>query len=92
MASAMSYLRNVWYTDTIVPLLYDKCHVLPKKCLKIPEGYSKAEYWRTENTMAKRKMTKGQTTIYKAQHRKLNIEQQKPHKNWGWNQVFWKGN
>jgi hypothetical protein len=30
---------------------------------------------RTDNTMAKRKKTKGQTTIYKTLHRKLKIEQ-----------------
>ena len=29
---------------------------------------------KTENTMAKRKMRKGQTTIYKTLHRKLKIE------------------
>jgi hypothetical protein len=29
---------------------------------------------RTDNTMAKRKSTKGQTTIYKTLHRKLKIE------------------
>jgi len=28
--------------------------------------------------MAKRKMTKGQTTIYSKQHRKLKIEQHEP--------------
>jgi hypothetical protein len=37
---------------------------LSKKSLKIPKGES--EYGRrTDNTMAKRKSTKGQTTIYK---------------------------
>ena len=34
---------------------------------------------RTDNTMAKRKRTKGQTTIYETLHRKLKIEQHKPH-------------
>jgi len=29
--------------------------------------------------MAKRKRTKGQTTIYKTLHRKLKIEQHEPH-------------
>jgi hypothetical protein len=33
---------------------------------------------RTDNTMAKRKRTKGQTTIYKTLHRKLKIEQYEP--------------
>jgi hypothetical protein len=34
---------------------------------------------RTDNTMAKGKRTKGQTTIYKTFHRNLNIEQSEPH-------------
>ena len=37
-----------------------------KKCLKIPKGQSKSVYRRrTDNTMAKRKSTKEQTTINK---------------------------
>ena len=37
-----------------------------KKSLKIPKGQSESVYWRrTDNTMAKRKSTKGQTTINK---------------------------
>jgi spore coat polysaccharide biosynthesis predicted glycosyltransferase SpsG len=40
---------------------------LSKKILKIPKGQSESVYRRRkENTMAKRKTTKGQTTIYKA--------------------------
>jgi hypothetical protein len=36
-----------------------------KKSLKIPKGQSESVYRRrTDNTMAKRKSTKGQTTIY----------------------------
>jgi len=36
------------------------------KRLKIPKGQSESVYRRrTDNTMAKRKSTKGQTTIYK---------------------------
>jgi len=34
---------------------------------------------RTDKTMSKRKMIKGQTTIYKTLHRKLKIEQHEPH-------------
>ena len=34
---------------------------------------------RANNTMTKRKWTKGQTTIYKTLHSKLKIEQRKPH-------------
>jgi hypothetical protein len=33
----------------------------------------------TNNTMTDRKRTKGQTMIYKAQHRTLSIEQSEPH-------------
>ena len=36
-----------------------------KKSLKIPKGLSEFVYRRTDNTMAKRKRTKEQTTIYK---------------------------
>ena len=39
--------------------------VFSKKSLKIPKGQSESLYRRTDNTMAKRKSTKGQTTIYK---------------------------
>jgi hypothetical protein len=40
---------------------------LIKKSLKIPKGQSETVYRRrTDNTMAKRKSTKGQTTIDKA--------------------------
>ena len=41
-------------------------YVSYKKSLKIPKGQSESVYRRrTNNTMAKRKSTKGQTTIYK---------------------------
>ena len=47
-----------------------------KKSLKIQKEQSKSEKRRrTDNTMAKRKRTKGQTIIYKTQHRKLKIPQ-----------------
>jgi hypothetical protein len=39
----------------------------------------------TDNTMAKRKRTKGQTTSYKTLHRKLKIERHEPHKKAGVN-------
>jgi len=40
--------------------------------LKIPKGQSEsANRRRTDNTMAKRRRTKGQTSIYKTLHRKL---------------------
>jgi len=45
----------------------EKCRSNPfKKSLKIPKRQSESVYRRrTDNTMAKRKCTKGQTTIYK---------------------------
>ena len=42
------------------------------KSLKIP-NISESVNRTTDNTMVKRKQTKGQTTIYKALHRKLKI-------------------
>jgi hypothetical protein len=39
--------------------------------LKIPEGLSEVVNQRTDNSMAKRKRTKGQTMIWKTLHRKL---------------------
>jgi hypothetical protein len=38
--------------------------VLVKKSLKILKGQSQSVYPKTDNTMAKRKSTTGQTTIY----------------------------
>jgi len=38
---------------------------LNKKSLKIPKGQSESIYRRTDNTIAKKKRTKGPTTIYK---------------------------
>jgi hypothetical protein len=45
-----------------------------KKSLKIPKGNKKVNLRRTDNTMAKRKKIKGQTTIYNTLHRKLKIK------------------
>ena len=42
-----------------------------KKSLKIAKGKSESVNRRTDNTMAKRKSTIGQTTIYKTYTRKL---------------------
>jgi hypothetical protein len=51
-----------------------------KKGLKIPKGQSESVYRRrTDNTMAKRKITKGQTTTLQNIHIKLKIEQHEPH-------------
>jgi hypothetical protein len=43
----------------------DPYNLVVKKSLKIPKGQSETVYRRTNNTMAKRKSTKGQTTIDK---------------------------
>jgi hypothetical protein len=41
-----------------------------KKSLKTPKGQPESVYRRrTDNTMARRKSTKGQTTIYKTTHK-----------------------
>jgi hypothetical protein len=54
--------------------------IMIKKSLKIPKGQSESIYRRrTDNTMAKRKRTRGQTTIYKTLHTNLKIEQHEPH-------------
>ena len=46
---------------------------------KIPKGSSEAVSWRrTDNTIAKRKRTTGQTTIYKTTHRKPKIKNTNP--------------
>jgi hypothetical protein len=45
-----------------------------KRCLKIPEGLSEVVNQKTDNSMAKRKRTKGQTMIWKTLHRKLKIK------------------
>ena len=46
----------------------------------MPKGQSESINRRTDNTMAKRKGTKGQATIYKTLHRKQKIEQHEPSK------------
>jgi hypothetical protein len=53
--------------DTKQELTFDS----KKRCLKIPEGLSEVVNQRTDNSMAKRKRTKGQTMIWKTLHRKL---------------------
>jgi hypothetical protein len=64
---------------------------LVKKSLKIPMGLSEAVNRRTDNTMDKRKRTKGQTTIFRTLHRKLKIEQHEHTKNQWRSQVLRKG-
>ena len=54
------------------------------KIFEDPKSHYKAANRRkTNNTMAKRKRTKGQTTTYKTLHRKQKIEQRKPIKTQG---------
>ena len=47
--------------------------------LKIPQMELVAVNQRTDSTKVKRKITKGQTTIYETVYRKLMIEQHEPH-------------
>jgi hypothetical protein len=47
--------------------------------VKIPKGQAEVIYLRTDNPMTKRERVNSQTTIYKTLHRKLKIEQYKPH-------------
>jgi len=50
----------------MLTLIIDTIIFYDKKSLKTPKGSSESVYRkRTDNTMAKRKSTKGQTTIYK---------------------------
>ena len=45
---------------------YERCDLTVKKSLKIPKEQSESVHRRrTDNTVAKRKSTKAQTTIYK---------------------------
>ena len=50
-----------------------------RKFLEIPKRWVQTVSGRTDNTMDKRKQTKGQTMIHKKLHRKLKIEQHEPH-------------
>ena len=54
-----------------------------KNNLKIQKGQSSVvNRKRTDNTMVRRKLTKGQTMIYRSPYRKLKTEQHKPHSNY----------
>ena len=51
-----------------------------QRSLKITKGTPEAAHRRrADNTMTKRKRTKGQRTIYKTRHRKLKIKQHETH-------------
>ena len=55
-----------YYNQYIWPFVYQKKSQISQKSLKIPKGQSETVYRRrTDNTMAKRKSTKGQTSIDK---------------------------
>jgi hypothetical protein len=61
----ISNQQNVFITAGNIHL-FEELDLVRKKSLKIPKGQSKSVYRRrTDNTMAKRKSTKGQTRIYK---------------------------
>ena len=63
-----------------------------KKSLKIPKVCPITANKRSIcKTMAKIKRTKGQTTVYKSLHRKLQIEQHEPTKNMELTQMLRKG-
>ena len=55
--SLLSFVNILWYCNSVFAMM----------SLKIPKGQSQSVYRRrTDNTLAKRISTKGQTTIYKA--------------------------
>jgi hypothetical protein len=65
--------KEATYTES--KILVVKLRSSLKKSLKIPKRQSESAYRRrTDNTMTKRKSTKGQTTIYQNIHIKLKIE------------------
>ena len=68
---------------------YDSVVIFYSKSMKIPKGKLEDLIPRmTDNTMAKRKRTKGQTTNNKTLHRKLKIEQHESQKKTGWSWVL----
>ena len=67
-----------------------QCTILPRLATILPTDWmfvrkkekfedTKRVIRRTDNTIANRKSTKGQTMIYKTLHRKLKVEQHEPH-------------
>ena len=60
----MKPLKITRFVRKLDPTFHSKVFDLNKKSLKISKGQSETVYRRrTDNTMAKRKSTKGQTTI-----------------------------
>ena len=83
IASDQLYVFTSTDFDSLIDILTDVTDTVKtgkiickvKKSLKISKGLSESVNRRsTDNTMAKRKRTKGQTTIYKTLHIKLKIE------------------
>jgi hypothetical protein len=72
----MKPLKIKRFVRKLHPTFHRKAFDLNKKSLKISKGQSETVYRRrTNNTMAKRKRTKGQTTIDETYiHIKLKIE------------------
>jgi len=84
-------LNCIMYADDVILIseTADGLQIcLSKKSLKIPKGLSESVNRRTDNTLVKRKITKGRTTIYKLLHRKLKIEQHEPHSQTGVTRVL----
>jgi hypothetical protein len=62
----LSAIKLVVFKKKKIKGYWNSNFIIYKKSLKIPKGQSESVYRRrTDNTMAKRKSTKGQTTIYK---------------------------
>jgi hypothetical protein len=63
---SLSAIKLVVFKKKKIKGYWNSNFIIYKKSLKIPKGQSESVYRRrTDNTMAKRKSTKGQTTIYK---------------------------
>ena len=77
----------LWYICTWIQhsfIEYGTMSIAGKKSLMIPKGESESiNLKRTDNTMDKRKGTKGQTTIYKTLHIKLRSSYTNPTKDLG---------
>ena len=70
-------ISNIWTSARCCSILI---RISEKNRLKIPKGQSETINQRADNnTLVKRKQTKGQTIIYKTLHRKLQVEQHEHH-------------
>jgi len=68
------FLTNKKITVQVYLSKYYSCNIDDSKGI-----IKTASRRRTDNALAKRKGTKGQTTIFKPLHRKIKIEQHEPH-------------